>query len=120
MSRIGWIIEPKKFIKILIACPNKNIKAQPIKVKTPFTTEPESNTPNARSSKTAASTDPDIPNAKRRTYDKTSPKRPVAILYVSQRPEPIFSNRFFILKNGLLSGQLNRNIQMPAIDANSR
>ena len=37
---------------------------------------------------------PARPSANRRIYDSTSPSNPDAMLYVSQRPAPIFANTF--------------------------
>ena len=50
--------------------------------------------PTAKLVNTLARMPPERPKANRRTYERISPKRPVAMLYVSQRPKPKFRNIF--------------------------
>ena len=50
--------------------------------------------PTARLLNTPARIPPESPRAKRRTYDKTSPSRPVTMLYESHKPSPKFMNMF--------------------------
>ena len=66
---------------------------------------------------------PESPRAKRRTYDKTSPSRPVTMLYESHKPSPIFINMFFpgVLKRNIIAPEIHRTTlyAVPPIDNNS-
>ena len=46
----------------------------------------------AKSLNTNPKIEPDNPKANNLMYDNTSPRRPVAMLYVSHNPEPMFLN----------------------------